>query len=632
MVVVSDAGVVVRADAIACAALGVAQDAVVGSRLDALAAARHLRQQASITRLGRRALEDADRESLFDEASRLVAETLGADYGGVFLYEGERLRLSAVHGLPAGAARDLELTRADAMPPTERLSRPDPIVTPDWERERFLRRPDFALRFGIRSSVAVPLAGRLVHGVIAVARRVPHTPPADEVRYVEAVAHVLAAALDRAAVESEGRHRALHDTLTGLPGRMLALDRVAHAQRRTVHGGGRVAVLAVDLDRFKEVNDLYGVAAGDEVVGAIATRLRELARPADTVARLSGDTFALVCEDVDDDGAAAFAERIVEEVRRPVRAAGRTLSLTASVGLAFAEAGDDPGDVLRDAEAAMDRAKGHGRDRVELFDARLRARVVERVRLQAALREAVERDELFVAYQPIMALSTGQVTATEALVRWRHPERGVVPPGEFIPVAEESGLIGKIGELVLRRACADVAARCARGHRLTCHVNLSPAQAADPGLADRVAAIVDDTGLPADALVLELTESSLMEAGEEPLRVLQAIRSLGVRIALDDFGTGHSSLARLRSFPVDGLKIDRSFVAALDDGDPSDALLVAGIVQMARALGLTVVAEGVETPAQVARLERMGCRYAQGFHLARPGELDALDRLLEPAG
>ena len=253
----------------------------------------------------------------------------------------------------------------------------------------------------------------------------------------------------------------------------------------------------------------------------------------------------------------------------------------------------------------------------------------DRVRLERDLRHALARGELFVVHQPIVAVGGSRVIGTEALVRWRHPERGVVSPADFIGVAEELGLIADLGLWVLRQACTDVAARQQAGHSsLTCHVNLSPAQAADPALPERIAEVLRDTGLPPETLVLELTESSLMEAGQGPLCVMQGIRELGVRLVLDDFGTGYSSLARLRHFPVDGLKIDRSFIADLDSGEPAGALLVSRIVELARALGLTVVAEGVETTAQLERLQRIGCRYAQGFLIARPGDLAQLDELL----
>jgi diguanylate cyclase (GGDEF)-like protein len=432
--------------------------------------------------------------------------------------------------------------------------------------------------------------------------------------------------MDRAEVEVEGRHRALHDPITGLPNRTLALDRLDQALRRG--GDSTVAVIVVDLDRFKRINDTYGVAVGDEVVHAVGVSLRALAPPTDTVARLAGDSFAVICaESGDAEAAGSMAARIVGVLRTPVHAAGEELSLTVSVGVAIGGAGDEAGDLLRDADTALDRAKAHGRDRFELFDQALRARAVDRVQLERDLNGAAARGELYVVHQPIVSISGGHVTGTEALVRWRHPDRGVVPPGDFIGLAEETGLIAEIGTWVLRQACADVAARCRAGSPMTCHVNLSPRQAADASLPDLVAEVLRESGLPAEALVLELTESSLMEAGEGPLSVMQGVRALGVRLVLDDFGTGYSSLARLRSFPVDGLKIDRSFIADLDT-DPQGALLVAGIVEMARALGLTVVAEGVETPLQLARLRLIGCRYAQGFLLARPADAAELDRLM----
>ncbi|HWT92742.1 MAG TPA: EAL domain-containing protein, partial [Solirubrobacteraceae bacterium] len=293
--------------------------------------------------------------------------------------------------------------------------------------------------------------------------------------------------------------------------------------------------------------------------------------------------------------------------------------------------GGGAAELLRDAEVAADRAKACGRDRCELFDDLARVRARDRVRLEEDLRGAVARDELVLACQPIVGVGDGAVVGVEALVRWRHPQRGLVPPGDFIEIAEEAGLIGEIGGWVLRQACLEVGWR--QGARpLTCHVNLSPRQAADPTLPGMVEDALAASGLAPETLVLELTESSLMEAGDRPLRVLDQVRELGVRIVLDDFGMGYSSLGRLRHVPIDGLKIDRSFVAGLDTVGSRDALIVSGLVELARALGLTVVAEGVETAAQLERLERMGCRYAQGFLLARPVDGEALDALLAREG
>ena len=600
-----------------------------GERLE-----RQASQQEAVAALGRLALVGVEHARLLDETVRRSAPVLGADLVGVFeTGTDDRLDLVAVHGLPAGSARDLTLTRDDAAPPADELATGAPVVVPDWELEQRWRRPRFAIEAGVRSTLAVPVVGRRTYGILVAARLVPWAPQPDEVRYLEALANVLAAAQDRSEAEAAGRTRALHDPLTGLPNRTLVLDRIDQALRRD--DAGALAVVAVDLDRFKEINDTYGAAAGDEVVCAVADRLRDLVGAADTVARLAGDAFALVCDDLPCEAdAAALAGRVVHALRAPVAVAGEELRLTASAGVAVAGTGaESAADLLRDADAALSRAKAGGRDRFELFDEGIRARAVERVRLERDLRSALARGELFVAYQPIVALGNGQVTGAEALVRWRHPERGVVPPGDFIGLAEETGLIREIGAWVLETACAEIAVRHRAGRPLTCHVNLSPVQATDCGLPAFVERVLEETGLPAEALVLELTESSLMEAGEEPLSIMQGIRDLGVRLVLDDFGTGYSSLARLRHFPIDGLKIDRSFIAELDgDRSPADALIVAGIVELARALGLTVVGEGVETPLQLHRLRRAGCRYAQGFLLARPGESTELDAVLEREG
>ena len=588
--------------------------------------ARRARQQEAIAQLGKDALRGDDVAKLEDVAVRMVADVLGVEYAGVLAISGDRLSQRAIHGLPAGAARDLELRARDVIGLAEMsLLEGEPMVVADWDERDDLTLPAYAVELGVRGTVAAAALGRRLHGIVAAARTRPWTPHDDEVRFLESVGHVLAAVRDRFEAEVAGRHRALHDPLTGLPNRTLALDRLAQAQR---HTAAQVAVMAVDVDRFKRVNDTFGVGVGDEVVRAVGERLRELAPPTDTVARLSGDKFAVICGDAELDTTATLAARIIECLHEPIVAVGEEFALTASVGVAIGSEDDAAGDLLRDADAALDRAKAAGRDRFELFDRELRTRAVERVQLERDLRHAAARGELFVAHQPIVSVVTGAVTGTEALVRWRHPTRGVVPPGEFIGIAEESGLIAEVGAWVLRRACADVAARHGAGHQLTCHVNLSPRQAVDPRLPDFVAEVLAETGLPAEALVLELTESALMEAGEGPMGVMQALRALGVRLVLDDFGTGYSSLARLRTFPVDGLKIDRSFVSTLEGDDPQDALLCSAMVEMSRALGLTVVAEGVETQRQLDMLARIGCRYAQGFFLARPGDVAQLDAML----
>ncbi|HEX8084959.1 MAG TPA: EAL domain-containing protein [Solirubrobacteraceae bacterium] len=532
---------------------------------------RYARQQEEIARLGRLALEGMPLPALFEEASRCVAEVLDAS---------EAILVPAPFEPAPGAF-----------------------------------------------SVAVAN-----HGALAVRRGEGWEPGPDERTFLEAVANTLAAAIERAEAEAEMRRRALHDPLTGLPNRTLVLDRLAHALAADRRRPGTTAVVLLDIDQFKVVNDSLGHDAGDQLLLAVAPRLVQAVRPGDTVGRLGGDEFVVVCEDVADAaGAAAVATRIVRAFTEPFVLGGEEHHLTASVGIALADAtASAPGDLLRNADAAMYLAKERGRARFETFDEELRARALERVAIERELRDAVPRDQLTLDFQPIVALADGNVEAVEALVRWRHPERGIVPPDAFIGVAEDAGLIGAIGAWVLREACTH-AAGWQRLRPLTLHVNLSPRQVVDPGLPALVAETLAATGLPASALVLEITESSLMDGGPVAPAVLRELERLGVGLVLDDFGTGWSSLARLRHLPISGLKVDRSFVAELEGGEPTSGLIVAGIVQMSHALGLDSVAEGIETAAQADRLREVGCRHAQGYRFARPMDAGAVARVLEAA-
>ncbi|HRA50851.1 EAL domain-containing protein [Actinotalea sp.] len=422
-------------------------------------------------------------------------------------------------------------------------------------------------------------------------------------------------------------HSATHDALTGLPNRVLFGDRLGVALERAAREGASVAVLFCDVDRFKVVNDSLGHAAGDELLRVVAERLTRVVRPGDTVARLGGDEFAVLATAVPDVAAAQSAgERICAVLREPMRVGDRLLISTMSVGVTVCGPGEqDVAGLLRDADVAMYQAKDAGRDQAAVFDTSLRSRAGERLEFQGALRRAVEHGELTVAYQPVLALRGGaagadgpgpqDVVGVEALARWHRDGHGDVPPGVFIPTAEDLGLIGALGEHVLRRACTDVLRwREATGRPLTVAVNLSARQLAAEDCAEMVAAVLGEVGLPAAALQLEITESVLMVDVERSLHRLGELRALGVGIAVDDFGTGYSSLAYLRDLPVDLLKIDRSFTAR----QPADEAMFAFIVDLARAIGATTVVEGVETAAQLDLVTRAGCDLAQGYHLSRP--------------
>ena len=432
---------------------------------------------------------------------------------------------------------------------------------------------------------------------------------------------------ERRRAEEKIAHQATHDALTGLPNRAMFLDRVSTALARARRGGTRPAVLFLDLDRFKVVNDSLGHGVGDEALTIVAERLRALVREVDTVARFGGDEFAMLCEDLHELGEVeAIAERILAALAVPLVVRGRELVVTASVGIAFPDRVDitklnvDGESLLRDADAAMYQAKDVGRARAAVFDEAMRARALQRLETEHALRHAVERRQLRLHYQPLLDLRDGRITGVEALLRWEHPERGMVPPGEFIELAEETGLIGSIGAWVLREACRQAAAWRAGGvvpEDFAVSVNVSPHQLVDTSLVHQVSDVLHETGLPAGRLHLELTEGALMRDPETSARILRALRGLGVHVSIDDFGTGYSSLSYLRRFPVDVIKVDRAFVHGLaEEGD--DYAIVSAIIGMAHALGLRALAEGVEDARQLEILRRLDCDAAQGFYFGRP--------------
>ena len=434
-------------------------------------------------------------------------------------------------------------------------------------------------------------------------------------------------------------HSATHDALTGLPNRVLFSDRVGVALAQAERSGGVVAVLFCDIDRFKLINDSLGHAAGDDLLRVAAERLTGMVRTGDTVARLGGDEFAVLCTNVADVvEAKAAGERARAVLREPIRVGERFVSSTMSVGVTVCTPGErDVAGLLRDADVAMYQAKDAGRDQVAVLDAALRSSVSERFEFHDDLRRAVERGEITVAYQPVLDLgvlrsdrgsSPGAAVGVEALARWNRPGHGDVSPAVFIPTAEDLGLIHSLGEQVMRAACA-MARRWREETRrpLTVAVNLSARQLAEACCVDNVAAVLEDIGLPASALQLEITESVLMVDIEHSLRQLGALRALGVRVAVDDFGTGYSSLAYLRDLPVDILKIDQSFTRRL----PGDEAMFSFIVELARAIGATTVVEGVETREQLDVVTRVGCAQAQGFYLSRPLPPDAATVYLRAA-
>lgn len=426
--------------------------------------------------------------------------------------------------------------------------------------------------------------------------------------------------------------QAFHDDLTGLANRALFKDRVAHALTRRSHGKRSVALLFLDLDRFKTINDSLGHAVGDDLLVAIGNRLRTVLRPEDTIARLGGDEFAILVDDVSDPKQVlGLAERVVAAFDRSFRVAELEITVRCSIGIVLASDGHRTADdLLRDADVAMYRAKASRRGSYALFEPSMQAEVVARQALESDLRDAIEHERLSLAYQPIVDLRDGRIVAVEALARWLHPTRGEVPPVVFIPSAEESGLILPLGRWVVRRACLDLANMRRRGGAaaaLRMSVNLSPRQLAEPRIVDDILGSLKEAGLPPDALDLEITESLVLDCGEEGLGYLRRLRSAGCGVAFDDFGTGFSSLGNLRSLPIDGLKIDRSFVASMLGGGV-DAAVVDAVIRLGAALKVSVVAEGIEDAATAIRLGELGCPLGQGYYFGWPAPVGAIsDRL-----
>jgi diguanylate cyclase (GGDEF)-like protein len=434
---------------------------------------------------------------------------------------------------------------------------------------------------------------------------------------------------DRKSLEDKIQHQAFHDSLTGLANRELFIDRVGHALLRQKRAGSPLAVLFLDLDDFKTVNDSLGHRAGDDLLIDVARRIDDALRPGDTVARLGGDELAVLLEDLDGvDGAVFVADRIAGLFDSSFVVDGAQLSVHASIGIAYSPAGDgrSPDDLLRDADIAMYEAKRSGKGTFQLFEVGMRVAASERLRLKADLQGAVEKGELLLHYQPIVGLSDGRVDCVEALVRWEHPERGLVPPLEFIPFAEESGLIVQIGRWVLLEACR-TAASWKGEHPPSVSVNVSPLRFRHPGFVEELKGALATTGLPADRLVLEITESALVEDVDKVVERLEELKQLGVHLAIDDFGTGYSSLSYLKHFAVDVLKIDKTFIDSIALG-VEDSALARAVLRLGQSLGLKIVAEGVEDSAQADVLKHLGCPLAQGYLFSRPVTAEALAEVI----
>jgi diguanylate cyclase (GGDEF)-like protein len=597
-------------------------------------------RQVLLERLSRLQRSIVDRRSLHEVLDALVesaCELLGDDVG--VLRGGDRPDSPAELMASIGVSQEALATQrrtggADGV--GERAMRERRLIVSDVVSgsDAAALSEEFAAS-GVWAAIAAPFyLGGSVAGSLGVASRDERREygPRDQ-QILLAFAECASLALNHARALDEAQHEAFHDGLTGLPNRSLFIDRLGHAVERGERSGAEVGVLFCDLDGFKTVNDSLGHSAGDRLLVSVADRLRECVRPADTVARLGGDDFAVLLEELRGPGdAARAAQRILNALEAPFQLASREVYVTVSIGIATGTADADT--LLRDADLAMYRAKSEGKGRYAVYEPALHTAIVERLELEVDLRRAIERGELELAYQPIFSLRSGAVESLEALARWRHPTRGMIPPDRFIPLAEESGDIHALGAGVLREACQRAAlwrARYPGFPRLQVSVNISSIQLREPSLVDEVAAALSDAQLEPDGLVLEITETVLMDDVETASQRLEELKRLGVQIAVDDFGIGYSSLTYLQRFPLDSLKIERAFVEPIGRADEDPALLRA-IVDLAEIFGLRPIAEGIERPEQSQRLLELGCELGQGHLLAEPMSAADTDALLFRVG
>jgi diguanylate cyclase (GGDEF)-like protein/PAS domain S-box-containing protein len=604
----------------------------ISKRREAEATARRNAEgQQEIANLGRFALRGGTLEDLFDRAVHIASRALSGDCADLAecVPGAPGFVMRAAVGWPD--ERNGQQIAGDARSgPAYVVSSGEAIIVEDWEQEQRFVPSGKMLERGVRSSVAV-LVGELdsPFGVLAVHYTKPVAVPPDCLSFLDALATVLTDAIRSRDAQETIRHQALHDGLTGLPNRTLFLDRVTHALARDDRPAEPLAVLCVDLDHFKLVNDSLGHEAGDELLRLVAPRLASAIRPSDTLARLGGDEFAVLCEQLPSDVTVTrIANRLMSALRKPIVFDGDVHVVSASIGIALGD-GSSASELLRDADAAMHRAKTAGRGRAELFDNEVRARVLDRVRTEAALRAALEEDEIHVAYQPLVSLRSGQIVGAEALARWRQPDRGPVSPAEFITVAEDSGLIHQLGAQVMHRAAHECAAWQEDPDFSGIAVNVSIRQLVEPDEVPRlVRQAIAAEGITPGFLTLEITESVLIEQLHVARNALESLDDLGVRLSLDDFGTGYSSLSYLADLPFNSIKIDRSLIENIAE-TPQAYALAAAIIQMGHALDKQVIAEGVETLEQATRLQALGCDIAQGFYFAKPMAPDTLTALLQ---
>jgi diguanylate cyclase (GGDEF)-like protein len=604
------------------------------------------RRQDLIADFGQRALADPDPDTLLAQAVRVVSETLDFEYCEILELDqdDQSLVMKAAVGWPAevvgqriseikhgedGAADDTLEARTQAR---QALAQRIPMVVQNFAEETRCTRSALAARHHILSGLNVLIPGsQKPFGVLGVHATATHSVTPDDISFVQSVANIVATALTRQQADARLAYMAQFDTLTGLPNRHLFRDRLSQSLARAERNSKPIAVLVLNLDGFKRINNNHGHGAGDQLLLQVTQRLIAAVRTGDTVSRMGGDEFGIVLSDL------GRAEDTAQVIQKLLSAMGRPFSLpdgevfiSASAGVALFDADGHEADVLiKHAEIALQRAKEQDRNTYQFYAPQMNQRALERMRLEYRLRHALERNELLLHYQPKFCIATGQICGAEALLRWQHPERGLVPPAEFIPVLEDTGLIVPVGLWVLESACRQMQAWREAGLRVPAiAVNLSARQFQQTDLDVRMRDIITAAGIDPNQIELEITESMLMHDPRQAVTMLHKLKRLGVRLSVDDFGTGYSSLAYLKQFPLDALKIDRTFIRNITD-DTNDAAITLAIINLAHNLHMQVVAEGVETPEQVRFLIEHGCDVLQGFHFSRPVDAQAYGQMLK---
>ncbi|MFQ5596866.1 MAG: EAL domain-containing protein [Nitrospiria bacterium] len=591
------------------------------------------RQQASVARFGQLALEGAELSDLIDNVVSLVTDTLEVDYSKVLeLRPDEKsLLLRAGIGWKDGLVGSLTIETGHNSQSGYTLISGQPVVVEDFETEIRFKPSALFIDHKVLSGMSVIIQGeRRPFGVLGAYSRRKKVFNEDDLHFLQAMAHMLAIAIARRRTEKMIEHQAYHDVLTGLPNRFLFEDHLSKSLAQARRSPRRIGIMFIDLDRFKAVNDSLGHASGDELLQVVAQRLLSSVRESDTVARMGGDEFSVLLSEIESvDSVTEVAERIIEELQPPIKLGRYRLHIGASIGIAlYPQGGRDAQTLLRNAGTALYRAKGEGKNTFRFYSPTMRKKACDCLETEFELRQALERGEFQLYFQPQVEIKTHKIIGFEALIRWKRPKVGLVLPADFVPLAEDVGLLLPIGEWVLRAACRQNKTWEKEGLPATkIGVNLSPCQFQKGNLAAMVKQVLKETDLDPRLLELEITERLLMRNEEPHIAALHELTALGVQLTIDDFGTGYSSLSYLKRLPLGRLKIDRTFVRDITT-DPSNAVIAKTVVGMAHSLQLKALAEGVETTAQLTLLGSYGCDEIQGFLVSRPLPADEAARLL----